>query len=198
MKNQFLIYFLLFSTTGKLLAQDAEPSKNNFGATLSTNLFGLNDDLNHVAVGGGFYFSRKITNKFSIYSELVGSWRNYGDVAISPNLSGEFTTGNLAIYIGPMVDIGKRMSISVGFVQNYLFNSELKTETVTYDISAETRNYSSLYFDLRTSIYKEVSLGTRYEWGINSIFKNSDRKVSTISFNMFLPLRGKRNQEKNK
>lgn len=158
----------------------------------------MNDDLNHFAVGGGFYFSRKITNKFSIYSELVGSWRNYGVVAISPSLSGEFTTGNLAIYIGPMVDIGKRMNISVGLVQNYLFNTELKTETVTYDISAETRNYSSLYFDLRKSIYKEVGLGIRYEWGLNSILKTTDRKVTTISFNLFLPLGGKRNQEKNK
>jgi hypothetical protein len=51
-----------------------------------------------------------------------------------------------------------------------------------------------LFFDFRHHFGNKFSLGTRYEWGINSIFKNSDRNVSTISFNMFLPLRGKRNQ----
>ena len=44
----------------------------------------------------------------------------------------------------------------------------------------------------------KISLGTRYEWGLNSMFKSTDRKVSTISFNMFLPLRGKRSQGKDK
>jgi hypothetical protein len=67
----------------------------------------LNDDLNHITIGYGFYFSRKISNRLSIYTEIDGSWRNYGDVAITPGLSGEFTTGNIAVYIGPMFDIGK-------------------------------------------------------------------------------------------
>jgi hypothetical protein len=58
---------------------------------------------------------------------MDGSSRNYGDLALMPGLSGEFTTGNLALYIGPMFDIGKSINLSTGLVQNYLFNPELKT-----------------------------------------------------------------------
>jgi hypothetical protein len=194
MKKSILILTLLCSITGTIIAQEITPSKNKIGVILSTNIFGLNDDLNHVDVGGGFYYSRKISNRLSIYSEMDGSWRNYGNLSIMPGLSGEFTTGNLAVYIGPMFDLGKNMNLIAGLAQNYLFTPELKTTTANKDISAETRNYSSLFFDFRHHFGNKFSLGTRYEWGINSIFKNSDRKVSTISFNMFLPLRGKRSQ----
>ncbi len=196
MKKSILILTLLCSITGTIVAQEITPSKNKFGVILSTNIFGLNDDLNNVDVGGGFYYSKKISNRLSIYSEMDGSWRNYGNLSIMPGLSGEFTNGNLAVYIGPMFDLGKNMNLSAGLAQNYLFNPELKTTTANKDISAETRNYSSLFFDFRHQIGNKLSLGTRYEWGINSIFKNSDRKVSTISFNMFLPLGGKRSQNK--
>ena len=127
---------------------------------------------------------------------MDGSNRNYGDLALMPGQSGEFTTGNLAIFIGPMFDIGKKSNLISGLAQNYLFSSNLKTTTGTKDVSSETTNYSSLFFDFRHEISNKISLGTRYEWGLNSMFKSSDRKVSTISFNMFLPLRGKRNQNK--
>jgi hypothetical protein len=196
MKKLFLTLALLCATITTLVAQDITPSKNNFGVTLSTNIFGLNDELNYVAVGGGFYFSRKITNKLSIYSEIDGSSRNYGDLAIMPSLSGEFTTGNLAIYLGPMFDIGKNMNLSTGIVQNYLFNPKLKTTTGNIDVSSEVTNFTSMFFDFRHHFGNKFSIGTRYEWGLNSIFKNVDRKVSTISFNMFLPLGGKRSQNK--
>ncbi|MFY8181504.1 MAG: hypothetical protein ACOVLG_06985 [Flavobacterium sp.] len=198
MKKSFLTLTLLCATITTLVAQDITPSKNKFGAILSTNIFGLNDDLNHVGVGGGFYFSRKITNRLSIYSQIDGSWRNYEDVAISPGLSGEFTTGNLALYIGPMFDIGKSMNLSTGLMQNYLFNPELKTATGTKNISTETTNFSSLFFDFRYQISNKISLGTRYEWGLNSILKTTDRKVTNIAFNMFIHFGGKRSQENNK
>jgi len=198
MKKSFLTLALLCATITTSVAQDITPSKNKFGAILSTNIFGLNDDLNHVGVGGGFYFSRKITNRLSIYSQIDGSWRNYGDVAISPGLSGEFTTGNLALYIGPMFDIGKSMNLSTGLMQNYLFNPELKTATGTKNISTETTNFSSLFFDFRYQISNKISLGTRYEWGLNSILKTTDRKVTNIAFNMFIHFGGKRSQENNK
>ena len=198
MKKSFLTLALLCATITTIVAQEIAPSKNKFGALLSTNIFGFNDDFNKVDVGGGFYFSRKISKKLSIYTEMDGSSRNYGDLSIMPGLGGEFTTGNLAIYLGPMFDIGKSMNLSTGLVQNYLFSSDLKTTTGTKDVSSETTNYSSLFFDFRHHFGNKFSLGTRYEWGINSIFKNSDRKVSTISFNMFLPLRGKRSQGKDK
>jgi hypothetical protein len=196
MKKSILILTLLCSITGTIIAQEITPSKNKIGVILSTNIFGLNDDLNHVDVGGGFYYSRKISNRLSIYSEIDGSWRNYGNLSIMPGLSGEFTTGNLAVYIGPMFDLGKNMNLIAGLAKNYLFTPELKTTTANKDISAETRNYSSLFFDFRHQIGNKLSLGTRYEWGLNSILKNTDRKVTNISFNLFLPLRGKRNQEK--
>ena len=198
MKKSILTLALLCCTITTLVAQDAVPSKNKFGSILSTNLFGLNDDLNHVAIGGGFFYSRKITNKLSIYSELVGSSRNYGDLSIMPGLSGEFTTGNLAIYLGPMFDIGKSMNLSTGLMQNYLFNPELKTATGTKNISTETTNFSSLFFDFRYQISNKISLGTRYEWGLNSILKTTDRKVTNIAFNMFIHFGGKRSQEKSK
>jgi hypothetical protein len=198
MKKSFLTLALLCATITTSVAQDITPSKNKFGAILSTNIFGFNDDFNKVDVGGGFFYSRKIANRLSIYAEIDGSWRNYGDVAISPGLSGEFTTGNLAVYIGPMFDIGKKSNLSSGLAQNYLFSSELKTTTGSKDVSSETTNYSSLFFDFRHQISNKISLGTRYEWGLNSIFKNSDRKVSTISFNMFIEFGGNRNQEKSK
>jgi hypothetical protein len=198
MKKTFLTLALLCATITTSVAQDITPSKNKFGAILSTNIFGFNDDFNKVDVGGGFFYSRKIANRLSIYAEIDGSWRNYGDVAISPGLSGEFTTGNLAVYIGPMFDIGKKSNLSSGLAQNYLFSSELKTTTGSKDVSSETTNYSSLFFDFRHQISNKISLGTRYEWGLNSIFKNSDRKVSTISFNMFIEFGGNRNQEKSK
>jgi hypothetical protein len=198
MKKIFLTLALLCATITTSVAQDITPSKNKFGAILSTNIFGFNDDFNKVDVGGGFFYSRKIANRLSIYAEIDGSWRNYGDVAISPGLSGEFTTGNLAVYIGPMFDIGKKSNLSSGLAQNYLFSSELKTTTGSKDVSSETTNYSSLFFDFRHQISNKISLGTRYEWGLNSIFKNSDRKVSTISFNMFIEFGGNRNQEKSK
>jgi hypothetical protein len=194
MKNSILFLFLFSTSIGSLLAQDVEPSKNKFGVILSTNIFGFDDDFNKVDVGGGFYFSRKISKRLSIYTEIDGSSRNYGDLALMPGQRGEFTTGNLAFYIGPMFDIGKMSNLSFGVVENYIFSPELKTATGTKDVSSETTNYSSLFFDFRHHFGNKFSLGTRYEWGINSIFKNSDRNVSTISFNMFLPLRGKRNQ----
>ena len=195
MKNSILFLILFTTSIGSLLAQDVEPSKNKFGVILSTNIFGFDDDFNKVDVGGGFYFSRKISKRLSIYTEIDGSSRNYGDLALMPGQRGEFTTGNLAVYIGPMFDIGKMSNLSFGVVENYIFSPELKTATGTKDVSSETTNYSSLFFDFRHHFGNKFSLGTRYEWGANSIFKNSDRKVSTISFNMFLPLRGKRNQK---
>lgn len=194
MKNSILFLILFTTSIGSLLAQDVEPSKNKFGVVLSTNIFGFDDDFNKVDVGGGFYFSRKISKRLSIYAEIDGSSRNYGDLALTPGQSGEFTTGNLAVYIGPMFDIGKMSNLSFGVAENYILSPELKTATGTKDVSSETTNYSSLFFDFRHHFGNKFSLGTRYEWGINSIFKNSDRKVSTISFNMFLPLGGKRNQ----
>ena len=194
MKNAILFLILLTTSIGSLLAQDAEPSKNNFGVTLSTNIFGLNDDLNHVAVGGGFYFSRKISKRLSIYTEIDGSSRNYGDLALMPGQSGEFTTGNLAVYIGPMFDIGKKSNLSSGLAQNYLFSSDLKTTSGTKDVSSETTNYSSLFFDFRHEISNKISLGTRYEWGLNSMFKSTDRKVSTISFTAIIQFGKKSNQ----
>jgi hypothetical protein len=196
MKKSFLTLALLCATITTSVAQDITPSKNKFGAILSTNIFGFNDDFNKVDVGGGFFYSRKIANRLSIYAEIDGSWRNYGDVAISPGLSGEFTTGNLAVYIGPMFDIGKKSNLSSGLAQNYLFSSELKTTTGNKDISSEVTNFTSMFFDFRYQISNKISLGTRYEWGLNSIFKNSDRKVSTISFNMFIHFGGNRNQNK--
>ena len=199
MKKSVLVLALLFATVYTLNAQESTaPSKNKFGVTLSTNLFGLDDDLSNVAVGGGFYYSIQLNKRISLYSELDGSTRNFGNQSIMPGLSGEFTTGNVAFYFGPMYDIGKEMNIGFGIVENYLFNSELETKTSTKDISAETTNYSSLYFDFRHQFGNKFGLGTRYEWGLNSILKNVDRKVSTISFNLFLPLGGNRNQEKDK
>jgi hypothetical protein len=198
MKKSFLTLALLCATITTSVAQDITPSKNKFGAILSTNIFGFNDDFNKVAVGGGFFYSRKITNRLSIYAEMDGSSRNYGDVAISPGLSGEFTTGNLAIFIGPMFDIGKKSNLSSGLAQNYLFSSELKTTTGSKDVSSETTNYSSLFFDFRHQISNKISLGTRYEWGLNSIFKSIDRKVSTISFTAIIHFGGNRNQENGK
>lgn len=196
MKRSILILTLMYSIIGTLAAQDITPSKNKFGVTLSTNIFGLNDDLNNVDVDGGFFYARKISNRLSIYSEIDGSMRNYGNLAILPGLNGEFTTGNVAIYIGPMFDIGKKINLSLGVVQNYLFNPQLKTTTGNKDISAETNNYSSLFFDFRHQIGNKLSLGTRYEWGLNSILKNTDRKVTNISFNLFLQFGGNRNQKK--
>jgi hypothetical protein len=198
MKKSILTLALLCATITTSVAQEIAPSKNKFGAILSTNIFGFNDDLNNVAVGGGFFYSRKITNRLSIYAEMDGSSRNYGDVAISPGLSGEFTTGNLAIFIGPMFDIGKKSNLSSGLAQNYLFSSELKTTTGSKDVSSETTNYSSLFFDFRHQISNKISLGTRYEWGLNSIFKSIDRKVSTISFTAIIHFGGNRNQENGK
>jgi hypothetical protein len=55
-----------------------------------------------------------------------------------------------------------------------------------------------MFFDFRHHFGNKFSVGTRFEWGLNSILINSDRKVSTISFNMFLPLGGKRSQENGK
>jgi hypothetical protein len=197
MKKSVLILALFVATVCTLNAQESTaPSKNKFGVTLSTNLFGLDDDLSNVDVGGGFYYSIQLNKRISLYSELDGSTRNFGNQSIMPSLSGEFTTGNVAFYFGPMFDIGKEMNIGFGIVENFLFNSELETKTSTKDISAETNNYSSLYFDFRHQFGNKFGLGTRYEWGLNSIFKNVDRKVSTISFNLFLPLGGNRNPEK--
>jgi hypothetical protein len=161
---------------------------------LSTNIFGFNDDdFNKVDVKGGFYFSRKISKRLSIYTEIDGSGRNYGDLALMPGLSGEFTTGNLAVYIGPMLDIGKKSNLSSGLAQNYLFSPDLKTSTHTKDVSSETTNYSSLYFDLRHQISNKISLGTRFEWGLNSMFKSIDRKVSTVSFTTIIQFGKKSN-----
>jgi hypothetical protein len=194
MKNSILFLFLFSTSIGSLVAQDVEPSKNKFGAILSTNIFGFNDDFSKVDVGGGFYFSRKISKRVSIYTEIDGSSRNYGDLALMPGQSGEFTTGNLAVYIGPMFNIGKNSNLSSGLAQNYLFSSDLKTTTGTKDVSSETTNYSSLFFDFRHEISNKISLGTRYEWGLNSMFKSTDRKVSTISFTAIIQFGKKSNQ----
>ena len=198
MKKLFLTLALLCATITTLVAQEIAPSKNKFGALLSTNIFGFNDDFNKVDVGGGFYFSRKISNRLSIYTEMDGSSRNYGDLALMPGLSGEFTTGNLALYIGPMFDIGKSMNLSTGLVQNYLFNPELKTTTGNKNVSSEVTNFTSMFFDFRHHFGNKFSLGTRYEWGLNSMFKSIDRKVSTISFTAIIHFGGNRNQEKSK
>jgi hypothetical protein len=194
MKKSFLTLALICATITTSVAQDITSSKNKFGAILSTNIFGFNDDFNKVDVGGGFYFSRKISKRLSIYTEIDGSSRNYGDLALMPGQSGEFTTGNLAVYIGPMFNIGKKSNLSSGLAQNYLFSSDLKTTTGTKDVSSETTNYSSLFFDFRHEISNKISLGTRYEWGLNSMFKSTDRKVSTISFTAIIQFGKKSNQ----
>ena len=194
MKNSIVLLILFTTPIGSLIAQDVEPSKNKFGVILSTNILGFNDDFNKVDVGGGFYFSRKISKRLSIYTEIDGSSRNYGDLALMPGQSGEFTTGNLAVYIGPMFNIGKKSNLSSGLAQNYLFSSDLKTTTGTKDVSSETTNYSSLFFDFRHEISNKISLGTRYEWGLNSMFKSTDRKVSTISFTAIIQFGKKSNQ----
>ena len=194
MKNSILLLLQFTTSIGTLFAQDVEPSKNKFGVILSTNIFGFNDDFNKVDVGGGFYFSRKISKRLSIYTEIDGSSRNYGDLALMPGQSGEFTTGNLAVYIGPMFNIGKKSNLSSGLAQNYLFSSDLKTTTGTKDVSSETTNYSSLFFDFRHEISNKISLGTRHEWGLNSMFKSTDRKVSTISFTAIIKFGKKSNQ----
>ena len=137
MKKSILTLALLCSTITTLVAQDAEPSKNKFGAILSTNIFGFNDDFNKVDVGGGFYFSRKISKRLSIYTEIDGSSRNYGDLALMPGQSGEFTTGNLAVYIGPMFDIGKMSNLSFGVAENYILSSEFKTATGTKEVISD-------------------------------------------------------------
>ena len=200
MRKSVLILALFVATVCTLNAQESTaPSKSKFGVTLSTNIFGLDDDLSNVDVGGGFYYSIQLNKRISLYSELDGSTRNFGNQAIMPGLSGEFTTGKVAFYFGPMLDIGKEMNIGVGIVENFLFNSELETKTSTKEINAETnKTYSSLYFDFRHQFGNKFGVGTRYEWGLNSILKNSDRKVSSISFNLFLPLGGKRKQEMEK
>ena len=194
MKKSILTLALLCSTITTLVAQEIAPSKNKFGAILSTNIFGFYDDFNKVDVGGGFYFSRKISKRLSIYTEIDGSSRNYGDLALMPGQSGEFTTGNLAVYIGPMFDIGKMSNLSFGVAENYVFSPELKTATGTKEVSSETTNYSSLFFDFRHEISNKISLGTRYEWGLNSMFKSIDRKVSTISFTAIIQFGKKSNQ----
>jgi hypothetical protein len=198
MKVSILILFLLSAITCKLFAQEVAPSKNKFGVSISTHIFGFDDNPTNVNVGSGLYFSRKISNKFSLYSELAGSSLNYGDVSLMPGLKGEFSTGIIAVYVAPMFDIGKKSTVSLGIVENYLLRSELKTSSITKDVKDETTNYSALLFDFRTRTYKELVLGIRYEWGLNSVLKNTDRRVTTLSFNVFLPLNGKRNQEKNK
>jgi len=198
MKNSILLLLLFTTSIGTLFAQDVEPLKNKFGVILSTNIFGFNDDYNKVDVGGGFYFSRKISKRVSIYTEFDGSSRNFGDLALMPGQRGEFTTGNLAFYIGPMFDIGKMSNLSFGVAENYILSPELKTATGTKDVSSETTNYSSLFFDFRHEISNKISLGTRYEWGLNSIFKSIDRKVTTISFTTFIQFGRKRNQETDK
>ena len=93
-----------------------------------------------------------------------------------------------------MFDIGKKSNLSLGFVQTYLFNSQLKTSTSTRNLNDETTNYSSMFFDSRYQISNGFSLGTRYEWGLNSMFKTTDRKVSTISFTTFIQFGKKSNQ----
>lgn len=165
MKKSILTLALLCATITTIVAQEITPSKNKFGVILSTNIFGFDDDFNKVDVGGGFYFSRKISKRLSIYTEINGSSRNYGDLALMPGQSGEFTTGNLTVYIGPMFDIGKKSNLSFGVAENYIFNPELKTATGTKDVSSETTNYSSLFFDFRHHFGNKFSLGTRYEWG---------------------------------
>jgi hypothetical protein len=198
MKQSILLLNILCFGAGTLDAQETASSKNKLGVALSTNFFRFNNEQSKINVGGGFYYTRKLSNRFSIYTEINGSSRNYGNLSLMPGLVGDFTTGNVAIYIGPMFEIGDKMNLSLGLGENYLFNPELKTATGTIDIRKETTNYSTLYFDIRKSIYKEVTLGIRYEWGLNSMFEKTDSKVTHISFNVFLPLKGKRNQEKDK
>jgi hypothetical protein len=54
-----------------------------------------------------------------------------------PGQSGEFTTGNLAIYIGPMFDIGKKSNLSFGVAENYILSSEFKTATGTKEVISD-------------------------------------------------------------
>ncbi len=198
MRISVLILYLFCVNIGNLLAQDMAPRKHKLGVTFSTHIFGFDDNLNKVDVGGGFYFSKKISKRLSIYTEIDGSSRNYGDLSIMPGLSGELTTNNVAFYIAPMFDIGKKSNLSLGLVKNYLISSKLKTLNSTKDVIDETTDFSSFFFDFRANAYKELVFGIRYEWGLNSMFKSIDRKVTNISFNLFLPLKGKTSQEKDK
>ena len=69
MKKSVLVIALFFATVFTLNAQESTaPSKNKFGVTLSTNLFGLDDDLSNVDVGGGFYYSIQLNKRISLYS----------------------------------------------------------------------------------------------------------------------------------
>jgi len=198
MKKIFLIPVLFGASLGILFAQESVQSKTKFGVTLSTNIYGIKDDLNNVSVGGGIHTIRKITNRFSIYSEIIGSSRDYGDLSLLPGSYEKFTTGILAIYIAPMIDIGKNTTLSLGLVDNHLFRSKLKTATGSKDVKDEIKNYSSLFFDIRHQISKKITLGTRYEWGLNSMMKTTDRKVTTISLNTFVQFGRYLSEEKSK
>ena len=48
MKIAILLLVLFTTSINVLIAQDVEPSKNKIGMTLSTNIFGFNDDFNKV------------------------------------------------------------------------------------------------------------------------------------------------------
>ena len=135
MKKSFLTLALLCAIITTIVAQEIAPSKNKFGVILSTNIFGFNDDFNKVDVGGGFYFSRKISKRLSIYTEIDGSSRNYGDLALMPSQSGEFTTGNLAVYIGPMFDIGKKSNLSLGVAENVSARKSASWQTDVFCVS---------------------------------------------------------------
>lgn len=191
MKKSSLLLALICAPMAAIIAQKVEPSKYKYGVNLSTHVFGLNNNLTNVNVGGGFYISRKISKRLSIYLELNGSNREFRNLAITPDVSGEFITGNLATYFGPSVDVGKKSNVSFGFVHNELIKPELRASTNARDFWAEPKNYSSLFFDYRTIAYKDVVLGIRYEWGQISVFKNTDTKVNNISLNLFLPLKGR-------
>jgi hypothetical protein len=186
MKKSILFLSLISSTAGAVLAQDSAPVKNQFGVTLSTTIYGFQESLNNAGVGGGLYGHRIISNRVSIYAEINCSDRNFGNLAIKPGFSGELTIRNLAISCGPMFDMGKNGKLSIGLVENYLFRSALKTSVETKDLSAETVNYSSLFFDFRKPVYKELMVGIRYDRGLNSILKNLDKKVSNFSVNLIL------------
>lgn len=197
MKKIIMVIVCSFSIIGLLTAQDLRLTKSKFGTSLGINILGLDNKLGNLANNAGFYYERNLSYRTSIYSELTGSMRNFRDVALLQELSGEFKVGNIGVFFGPMFHLGKNYNISLGYGRNFLINPRFKTTNSIIDIKSETTNYSSLFFDFRKSIYKEISLSIRYERGLNSIFHSTEKKVNNLSFNTILQLRGKSKQERN-
>jgi hypothetical protein len=196
LKKVICLILLFFFIMSNVNAQDTIETKKRIGMLFGTNIFGSADNnILRTTSNGGFFYSKKLSKKFSTYHELSINRRNFSKIKLDETIEGNYSVTNLSFCFAPEYHINKYMSALIGYGYNRNLNPKLEKTTGPIEIKKEIDNYDMLLFEYRLN-YKDVVVGFRYDIGLNSHFKSIDYKIQSITVNMYLNLKKLSNLKK--